>query len=38
MQHKPTAADPKLNITQGAFYTWPSLKDDGGYLILKRNV
>ena len=35
MQHKPTAADPKLNITQGAFYTWPSLKDDGGYLILK---
>ena len=35
MQKKPTAAEPKLNITQGAFYTWPSLKDDGGYLILK---
>ncbi|WP_167332570.1 fimbrial protein [Bacteroides timonensis] len=34
-QQKPTDADPKLNLTEGAFYTWPSPKDDGGYLILK---
>ena len=34
MQQKPTAGAPKLNLTEGAFYTWPSLKDDEGYLIL----
>lgn len=33
-QQTPTAGDPKLNLTEGAFYTWPSLKDDEGYLIL----
>ncbi|EKU88040.1 hypothetical protein [Bacteroides oleiciplenus] len=34
-QKKPTGGDPKLNLSEGAFYTWPSPKDDGGYLILK---
>lgn len=33
-QLTPTGADPKLNLTEGAFYTWPSPKDDEGYLIL----
>lgn len=33
-QQKPTDADPKLNLTEGAFYTWPSPKEDEGYLIL----
>lgn len=33
-QQKPTPDAPKLNLTEGAFYTWPSPKDDGGYLIL----
>ncbi len=33
-QLAPTDADLKLNLTEGAFYTWPSPKDDEGYLIL----
>lgn len=35
-QVTPDVADPtKTNITKGAFYTWPSPKADGGYLMLK---
>ena len=34
-QQAPNEAAGVTNITKGAFYTWPSPKDDEGYLTLK---